>query len=224
MTARDVIVLAGSTPLARGFEREVHAHPTEPDRLLKVLVPAEHQGGGGRARRFFAARGPKFRDFLIAREYREYARAALSLPQIGARLPITHMFGFQDTDLGLACVTERVSDEAGALAPTLDALSRGGALSDDQIAALTDFAQRLLRYDIRCSDLTRKNIALGYRAGPTRRGPFEAVLVDGFGDTHAIAVRTVSRRVNAASVHRKLGRIAEKSGLVWDTTGEVFTR
>ncbi|WP_296417198.1 YrbL family protein [Pseudooctadecabacter sp.] len=222
MSHQPVIRLTGLVPVARGYERVVYVDPTDPDRVIKVLVPDADQGKGGRMRRAFARTFAGYRTYLIRKEYLEYLRLALCDPSGQAHLPITHMFGFVQTDIGLGCSSQFVRDPSGAPAPTWASLCKGNDIAHDHRAAMTDFARRMLDMNVRASDLRARNIVLGHRGLQGEPGPLEAVLVDGFGDTHVIPIRSWSRWANTQALHRRFVRLAKGGGLTWSRSDRTF--
>ncbi|SLN19278.1 YrbL family protein [Pseudooctadecabacter jejudonensis] len=219
----DLIVLSDAVPIARGFERAVYQDPHDPDRLIKVLVPDAAQVQGGRIRAVFARSFSGYRRFLLRQEYREYLHVSLQDLSGASRLPITHMYGFVLTDIGLGCATQKVAGPDGGAAGTWRELIDAGQVGPDQIAAMTDFARRMMQFNVRASDLTAKNVVLGHRTFHGVPGPYEAVLVDGFGDTHAIPIRSLSRRANRAALHKRMDRLGRRAGLMWDRNTRAFT-
>ena len=211
--------LSDRSPLAEGVQRAVYLHPQNPNLLVKVLkrwedMPARSNFNGLMDRLF-----PSTRLRQIRKEYREYLRVMLAQPE--ADLPISHMFGFVPTDVGLGCLTQAVRDGDG-LGRTLGRAKKDGVAVED-VALLNDMIARLYALDIRASDLNPKNIVFGTRdigAGP---GPREAVLVDGFGDIHAIPVRSLGGWANRMGLDDSCRRLARNTGLIWDGAARRFS-
>ncbi len=55
-------------------------------------------------------------------------------------------------------------------------------------------------------------------------GPRECVLVDGFGDIHAIPLRSLSDWTNRLGLDDSCARLARNAKLDWDKTSRLFTR
>ena len=213
--------LSGTAPLAQGVQRAVYRHPHDPNLLVKVLKRAEDMPARSNFNGVMDRLFPSTRLRQIRKEYSEYLRVMLAQPD--ADLPISHMFGFVPTDVGLGCLTQAVRDGAG-LGPTLAGLKRQGAIGEDHVALLNAMISRLYALDIRASDLNPANVVFGTRnigAGPGLR---EAVLVDGFGDIHAIPVRSLGGWANRMGLDDSCRRLARNTGLTWDGSARRFLR
>lgn len=204
-----MICLSNQRSVAKGSERVVYLHPSDPTALIKVLIPKTDQKLQSGFRKFTQTMFPALRHRAIAQEYREYARIMLLHADRQDPFPIAHMRGFVQTDVGLGCVSDRVTHKGG-LAPTLAALANRDALDDASLIALNKMVQAVYDLGLRASDLSANNIVLG-----TRGHGAEAVLVDGFGDIHAIPIRTWSRKLNRIAIDRSFEKIAARTGLTW---------
>lgn len=220
-----VIKLSDLTPLARGGERAVYLDPTNPERLIKVLLPKTDQNKGGLTRSFFTRfANDGHRMFLLRQEYQEYLRIVLQHMDGGVHLPMAHMYGFVETDLGMGCATQRVHGANLDPAQSWKAMARKDMITEREIVALSDFCKRMLEFGVRSSDLTPSNVVLGHRTVGGTMGPYEAVLIDGYGDTHLIPVRTWSTKANRNALVKRFRRIGAKAGLTWDADTQAFTR
>lgn len=213
------LILNTTDLVARGMQREVYLHPTDPNKLVKVLRPLPETRSRSRFGNFAEKHFPTARLRHIRKEYIEYMRLMLANQDPAFRPPMTHMFGFANTQLGLGCVTERVTSEQGDLGKTLRALVKEDALCRRHLDLLNNTIGRLYQLDIRASDLTAKNLVFGQRNG----GPQECVLVDGFGDIHAIPVRSMAKWANHLGLHDSCRRLAHKNGLIWDRATRQFS-
>lgn len=211
-----MITLKGTERIARGGEREVYAHPNNSGLLLKVLVEDGETGRGGPARAFFSRHFAGYRKRLLQREYEEYLRLSLCHLDRTTPLPIAHMFGFVATDLGQACLTESVRMPDGTLGRSWRSIAGAGQVTSRDVAALQAMGRDLLALCVRCSDLTASNVVLGHRTFADGQGDYEAVLVDGFGDTHAVPVRTWSQAANRFAIHKRMERMGRAAGVTWD--------
>ena len=122
------------------------------------------------------------------------------------------MYGFVSTNIGLGCVTEKVTTKDGTLAPTLAQLLSEGTFTDRHLDCFNETIQRLYALDIRASDLSAHNLVFGHRDD----GPVECVLIDGFGDIHAIPVRSMARWSNALGLDDSFKRLVRNKPLAWD--------
>lgn len=220
-----VLTLSNQTCFAKGGERAIYLDPRNAERLIKVLLPSSVQNKGGPVRSIFTRFTPNFhRSFLLRQENQEYLRLMLKNLDGKNHLPLAHLYGFVETDLGLGFVTQRIHGENMGTAPTWRAKAKAGEVEQRDIDALSDFCRRMLRYGVRSSDLTASNVVLGYRTTDGVIGPYEAVLIDGFGDTHVIPVRTWSKRVNKISLIKRFNRLGAKTGVVWNSESKKFKR
>ena len=218
----DVIPLDPAQALAEGLERVVYAHPGRLDRLLKVIRPYApdtytRMRMGDITKRL--SRHAYLRPLL--KEIAEYNRLRLVHPDLGADFPLAHFAGFAQTSEGLAMVVERVAGTDGGLAPTLADLLDAGSLDDGRLAALNAFVGRLYTLDVRAGDLSAPNFVLGRRPGDDKD---RWVLVDGFGDRHAIPVRSLGGWANRLGLDDCFKRMEGRIALDWDNKARQFRR
>lgn len=210
--------------VADGVQRAVYLHPHDVTKLVKVLKRAEdmprRSNFNGVMDRWF----PSTRLRQIRKEYQEYLRVMLQHQELDFAPPIAHMFGFATTNLGLGCITERVMEPDGSLGQTVGAKARNGLLTDDDITVLNDAIRRIYRYDIRASDMNPNNFVIGHRDNGSGPGPRECVLVDGFGDIHAIPVRSMARWSNRMGLDDSCARLARNTKLRWNAGTRQFGR
>lgn len=187
--------LAAHTPVAQGYMRRVYAHPHRDDALVKVIrADTQHARTQG-ARNWLKRRGRTRHHAVFLREIREYLALRARAPGIA---PISHIFGFVQTDAGLGLVVERLHGEDGALAPTLVELyGRHGDAPwlREGIDALFD---ALRDHHVVVSDVNPGNVVYGCGSDGVPR----FALVDGFGDKNVIPLCSLSRRYNAYVLHR----------------------
>jgi len=100
----------------------------------------------------------------------------------------------------------------------------GGDVTQRDVDALSDFCRRMLQFGVRSSDLTSSNVVLGHRTVFGEVGPYEAVLIDGYGDTHLVPVRTWSTVANQSALRKRIQRLGVKAGLTWDIEKQSFFR
>ncbi len=210
--------------IAAGLQRRVFLHPHDSAKLIKVLIPGHEQryrtNFNGTMERYF----PSTRVRQIKKEYREYLRVMLANPEPDFRPPISHMFGFVSTNLGLGCLTERVMEPDGSLGRTIRDRIQAKDLLDEDLALLNDTISRIYRLHIRASDMNSKNFVIGHRHDGEVLGPRECVLVDGFGDVHAIQVRSMAKWSNRMGLDDSCARLARKSKLTWNPKTRQISR
>jgi hypothetical protein len=219
-----VLELQKSHLVASGVQRAVYLHPIDRTKLIKVLKSSSNmprrKNFNGIMDRWF----PSTRLRQVRTDYPEYLRIMLSHPEPDFYAPMAHMFGFVVTDVGLGCLTERVMKPDGSLGETLGAIVKNGTLTDAHVDLLNDTIARLFAYNIRASDMNPKNFVFGQRDNGTGPGPQECVLVDGFGDIHAIPVRSMARWSNRMGLDDSCKRLARNTGLIWNPKARQFSR
>jgi len=213
--------LDGQTPIAAGSQREIYRHPTDGGKLIKVLLDMPETAGRSCLAVWAERNIPHFADMWVRQEYREYLRMILRNRPPDLHAPITHMYGFVATSRGLGCVTDAVLDGDG-LGETLYSKVQIGPLPQDDLALLNDTVARIYRYDIRAGDMTARNFVFGQRDLGGGPGPRECVLVDGFGDIHAIPYRSWGRRLNGIGLDDSFKRLGRRKGLVWQPHTRQF--
>ena len=198
------LALAAAAPLAVGHLRSVFQHPEHPDQLIKVMradAVASRWNGPGR----WHKRLPRTRHYVgYLRELKEYIGARARAPEADA--PIARMLGVVETDLGLGLVSEKVVDGDGALAPTLAAVYGRHGFTPELETALAGFLKGLLDANVIVGDMHAWNIVYG---SDSRGGP-RLVMIDGFGEKHAIPVSSMSRAINRYRTHRLYKRMLEQ--------------
>jgi hypothetical protein len=210
------IVLDPADQIASGVQRAVYLHPHDPTKLIKVLKPAadmpKRNNFNGIVDRLF----PSTRVRQIRKEYQEYLRVMLDQPDADFRPPMAHMFGFATTNLGLGCITERVMNADGSLGQTIGKRAKSKSLTQADVDLLNDTISRIYGYNIRASDMNPNNFVIGHRDNGSGPGPKECVLVDGFGDIHAIPVRSMSNWTNKIGLDDSCARLARNTKMKWD--------
>jgi hypothetical protein len=203
-TPSAILHLARETPIAVGHLRSVYQHPHQANALIKVMRPdaiEKRWNAPGR----WAKRLPRTRHYVqYLRELKEFIVARARAP--GIDVPIARMIGVVDTDLGLGLISEKVVDEAGALAPTLAAIYAKRGFTPELDAALAKFSRDLLAANVIVGDMHAWNIVHG---SDSRGGP-RLVMIDGFGEKHAIPVSSMSRAINRYRTKRLLKRMVEQ--------------
>ena len=209
--------------MGEGGKRVLYEHPEDPSKLIKVTKPRDPITENGLFDRLADVLDFDTRQRAISKEIKEYERVvALERRGFGVS-PIAHMYGYAATDRGPALVVEKIASHDGNIAQSLRQILSRRTLDLNEHKALNIFAKNLLEFDVRASDLTAANIVLGHRFTDNPNPPLEAVLVDGYGDTHLLPVRSWSRHLNALSNHRRLHRIAQFLGLQWNEQTRLFS-
>ncbi|WP_333712681.1 YrbL family protein [Yoonia sp.] len=210
--------------LASGTQREVYRHPDDPTRLIKLLRKMPEAQGRSRMATTGERLFPNLRRRWVRKEYQEYLRMMLRPDSDKIRPPITHMYGFVATTLGLGCLCDAVLDGHGNLGSTLEKKTGDGSLTATDLGLFNDTIRRLYLYDVRVGDMTARNFVFGQRVIGGHKGPRECVLVDGFGDIHAIPIRSWGRMFNRLGLDDSCKRLARKTGLQWSSDTKLFYR
>ena len=196
-----VLLLSTAEPIAVGHLRSVYQHPVHANELVKVMradALAKRWNAPGR----WHKRLPRTRHFVqYLRELKEFIVARARAPEVD--VPIARMIGVVDTDLGLGLVSEKVVGVDGALAPTLAALYSRRGFTPEIDGALAAFLAGLLDGNVIVGDMHAWNIVYG---SDSRGGP-RLVMIDGFGEKHAIPISSMSRAVNRYRTKRLYKRM-----------------
>lgn len=222
MTA--ILPLPPENLVASGVQRDVYLHPTEPTKLIKVLKPSRTMPRRNTFNGIMDRLLPSTRKRQIRKEYEEYLRIMLAENDAELHLPVAHMFGFVATDAGLGCLTERVMAPDTSLGETLAHKIKSDTLTDDHVHRLNNTVARIFGHNIRASDMNAKNFVFGQRDYGMGLGPKECVLVDGFGDVHAIPVRSMAKWSNRLGLIDSCKRLARNTGLNWHEKSREFSR
>ena len=199
-----ILTLSSAEPIAVGHLRSVYQHPQHADELVKVMradAVEKRWNAPGR----WAKRLPRTRHYVqYLRELKEFIVARARAPEVD--VPIARMVGIVDTDLGLGLVSEKVVDAGGTLAPTLAAVYAKRGFTPELRAALEKFSADILAANLIVGDMHAWNIVYG---SDSRGGP-RLVMIDGFGEKHAIPVSSMSRALNRYRTKRLLKRMVEQ--------------
>ncbi|MDX8346760.1 YrbL family protein [Cognatiyoonia sp. IB215446] len=215
--------LSVSNLVASGVQRAVYLHPNDRTKLIKVLKPDGQMPNRWNFNGVMDRVMPSTRIRQIRKEYTEYLRVMLQHPEPDFRAPMSHMFGFVSTNVGLGCLTENVMGPDGSVGETLGQKMKRGTLTDSQLTLLNDTIDALFVHSVRASDLNPNNFVFGHRSYGNVLGPEECVLVDGFGDIHAIPVRSMGRWLNRIGLADSCKRLARNTKLLWDPKTRRFS-
>ncbi len=218
-----VLKLKHLQPVAAGGQRTVFLHPFDETKLIKVLKHAQDMPKRRTFRSVTDRLLPAARIRQLRKEYQEYLRLMLNHRDSDFDCPITHMHGFVTTDIGLGCITERVMEPDGALGQTVRTKAKAGTFVADDLLLFNDTIERIYRYHIRASDISASNFVIGHRHNGRDLGPRECVLVDGFGDIHALPVRSIAQWSNRIGLDDSCTRLARKAKLKWDKASRQFS-
>lgn len=217
------LALSALAPVANGQDRVVYDHPAYPDLLFKApktLQAALRLPDGAPVkvtlsdlrnfRRLMLKLAPSSLWHPFFKESECYLAARLRGVETSV-LPIPNLYGFCDSDIGPVLAVERITLPGDRLGRTLKSIVADGPLSDDLIDLLDQFADRMFRHQIVAGDMTAANIVLGQRGDAV-----QWVLIDGFGDIHAVPFRSASTRLNRIAMIRSFRKMAGRIGLGFD--------
>ena len=115
------------------------------------------------------------------------------------QVPLARILGVAQTSLGLGLLVEKITDDAGGIAPTVASLARQGRLDQALRARLDEFFEDLADAHVVLHDVSPSNIAYGRNAD----GKPGLYLIDGFGSLPLIPLYAWSRRLNRRRVRQK---------------------
>jgi len=121
------------------------------------------------------------------------------------QVPMARIVGVAQTSLGLGLVVEKITDEAGNMAPTVTDLAKKGLVDDALKAQLDEFFDDLADAHDVVHDMSTSNIAVGLNADG-KRGLY---LIDGFGVLPLIPLYAWSKRLNRRRLMRKYAELRE---------------
>lgn len=187
------------TILDQGTQKFVYEHPSDFDKVIKVMKPINATHDGGRANQHY------LRSHRSQGIYRQFRRELLQYLQLCKNtynqkvftFPIENVYGFIPTDQGLGLVTEKIISPNG-LPMSLNELSQKKMLEDKHIEALKVFFDKCCEMHIVFGEV---NIA-GIMYTEKRQGVPEFVLVDGIGEKLIIPFRAMSKTVNTRNIRK----------------------
>ena len=87
------------------------------------------------------------------------------------QVPLARILGVAQTSLGLGLLVEKITDDAGGIAPTVASLARQGRLDQALRARLDEFFEDLADAHVVLHDVSPSNIAYGRNADGKRAVP-----------------------------------------------------
>jgi len=196
----DKLSLQGIKPIVRGDLHDVFQHPANDGWLIKVPRPDRSRN------RWAYKRGlPVQRRYGIytgwLREIAEY----LAVRSRESEYPrsLSRITGLVETDLGLGLVVEKICDQEGRLAPTLQQVVTASGLTDALRQRIVALEAEVLARNVVLGDVHQRNILCGWdEAGGDR-----LVIIEGLGVKTFIPVNSVSPYLNRRSIRRRFVRI-----------------
>lgn len=192
--------LNDETPVAIGGDRHIFQHPHAPSLLVKVMDM--------QARAVYLEARPFkrwYKQYQRESAYRVYLNeiteyvTTTTRPSGVWQVPMARIVGVAQTTLGLGLLVEKITDEAGNIAPTVADLARQGKMDAYLSAQLDEFVEDLADAHVVLHDLSASNIACGQNAD----GKTGLFLIDGFGVLPLVPVYAWSKRLNRKRIQRK---------------------
>ena len=187
-----------------GSLKRVYTHPDMPDVVLKIVDPERTHGEGRlKGESFIKRKNPLgvYRGFR--RELTQYLILSRRWNEdVCGAPPLAVPCGLQPTTAGLALVTEKIINEDGELAPTLEKLFQTGAVELKHLEALERFFEACIAMHVVLSDMHMRQ----FLYSEVRSGRPEFVVIDGIGEKNMIPLRSLSVRLNG----RRLGKARDQ--------------
>lgn len=212
-----LVCLSELTPKTSGTRRQIYALQEYPGLLIKVAPPGSTEYKHRPLKRLLRRLFPNTRFRSILSEIEAEILLSLKLGKECAKNPIPKTYGVVQTDLGPGLLVENITDAGGQPGPTLFDLCAVG-LDAGHLHHLNELARELFERQIVAADLHEKNIVFGTRG--VRAAFF---VVDGYGERNVIPIRSLFRFVNDYSLNKRMRRIAESTGLTWDSHAHQFS-
>jgi hypothetical protein len=195
-----MIEIGGATPLVVGGKSRVYKHPADETLLVKILRPEALERGLKRATFWRGRRRRYFHLLNYCRSIEEHAAVLAAGRQHPPHLE--RVVGLAETDLGIGLVV-RGEFYRGALAPSLRSIMKAGKVTEEIIEKLDEFFEWLLDSPIIVNDMKPINLVLSQG----RDGRERFVLIDGYGETAAIPVKSWFPALNRYAKRRKAEKL-----------------
>lgn len=194
-----MILVEELTFLGQGTQKLVYEHPTDSDKVIKIMKPENATITGGRANQHY------LRSHRSQGIYRQFRRELLQYLQLCKNsykenrfiFPIETVYGFIATDKGLGLVTEKIISPDGT-SLTLEHLIINGTFGEKQKQALNLFFDQSCEQHVVFGEV---NIG-GIMYTEQRQERPEFVLVDGIGEKLIIPFRSMSKKINTRNIRK----------------------
>ena len=190
--------------IGNGRSKIVYQHPTDADKIIKVMNPERvdpdggWKGHGSLKRRMYQGVYKQFRREIL--QYFQLCKNHYSLNQF--TFPVETVYGFVETNHGLGLVTEKIISPQ-QVGMTITELCEKGLFQDEQAKALDQFFDDCCDLHIIYGEVNIDGIMYTEQ----RHGKPEFVLVDGMGEKLFIPFRAMSKTINARNVRKVEKRI-----------------
>ncbi|WP_102959906.1 YrbL family protein [Mangrovicella endophytica] len=198
-----MIILKGRQPAASGGINDVYLHPNDDSLLIKVTRDHAVARAAKKSAFFY---GPERRyrhlkNFLRPLREQVALRAATGC----GSAHLETLIGLTETDLGIGLIVKAETRD-GRLAPTLDGLLKSSTFDAAMREELDRFCAWVVESPIVLNDLRARNLV--YVDDPSGGGRF--VMIDGYGETGAIPMKSWLGWLNRRSKRRDVARLLER--------------
>ncbi len=199
---RPKITLSSNSLLSKGGGRNIHAHPDDPNIVIKLHKPLRHKP----LQWLRTLLRPKRRRFgSLLNSFVEIDAVAEMVARTG-EVPgfVSQFLGFIATSDGPGAMFEAIRGADGKLAPTLANHARNNPVEPLIEAAIDQLWDDIISFRAVISDPALRNVVV---TGNPADG-YHLTLVDGLGERTAIPIQSWSKRAHAAQC--KIARNAMK--------------
>lgn len=208
---KEPMQLGDVEPLAKGTYRSIYLMPGRDDVMIKVMHPAKLNPRKP-IRNWIKMRSRNQMYRFLFREYDYYLRLKIQQEQRQEPLPVANLMALVQTDKGLGMVVEKIGPKGDGLGKTVEALQKNGQFTDAHLALINGLIQQIRDWNMRVNDFNPGNIVLD-EAGDSPR----FVIVDGFGDSNFIPIKSFINSVNSRSLLKKFEGLAKFLQKSWNS-------
>ncbi len=204
--------------VSEGGERFVYGHLNYPNFVFKRQKKGEELERKSGLKGWMLRRFPESTNRIIRKEYRAYVDTCLAEYDDLDKLPISKIYGFAQSNIGVVQISEKITLDGVNIGPTLANLHQTIGISAKKIEMMNNFVDLLLRFYMPTNDVSAQNIVLGKRNGI--EGLF---CVDGFVDIHLILVWTYFYRVRRDMLAERMQKMAFGLNIHFDKKSLCFS-
>ncbi len=208
---KEPMQLGDLQPLAKGTYRSIYPMPGRDDLMIKVMHPAK-PNPRKRIRNWIKGNSRNQRFRFLFREYDYYLKLKIIQEQRQEPLPVSNLMALVQTDKGLGMVVEKIGPTGEGIGKTVQSLQQSGAFSAHHLLLINRLIQQIRDWDMLVNDLNPGNIVLNERGDEDR-----FVIVDGFGDSSFIPIKSFVRPVNSRSLSKKFAELATFLEKSWNS-------
>lgn len=202
-----MLYIENLTLLGQGTQKLVFEHPSDTNKVIKLMKPEHATPDGGRKGQ------SKLRAHRQQGIYRQFKRELVQYLQLCKNsyssqnfiFPIETVYGFVGTNYGLGLVTEKIVSPNGEATSVFN-LVRSSSFNQIHAEALDNFFDECCEMHVVFGEV---NIA-GIMYTEARQGKPEFVLVDGIGDKLLIPFRSMSKLINTKNIRKVESNIKSK--------------